>query len=176
MEYPFKEALIEAEQIGGATSSKELGILFCLALKSDVVVEVGCDFGRSTLIISRAAKEFYTIDNFSMQLDGPYYDHKAEFLRNKEKYNINVTLIEEDSVIAASKFEKIINLLFIDADHNPENVEKDIKAWLPKVRGYIAFHDYYNVSCIPYSEKIDELMSKYERLHHHDTLGVWKVG
>ena len=44
-----------------------------------------------------------------------------------------------------------------------------------KKGGYIAFHDYMNSSFIPYSEKIDELMSEYERISYIDMLGVWWI-
>ena len=35
-----------------------------------------------------------------------------------------------------------VDFLFIDGDHDYEQVKADIKAWLDKVVGKIAFHDY----------------------------------
>jgi predicted O-methyltransferase YrrM len=54
-------------------------------------------------------------------------------------------IIKEDSVLAASRFKDYsIDLVFIDGDHSYEGCNRDICAWLPKVKvgGLIGGHDY----------------------------------
>lgn len=56
-----------------------------------------------------------------------------------------VTLIESDSIEAASLFEdESIRFIFVDDTHNSAHIEKELRAWLPKIKrgAWIAGHDY----------------------------------
>lgn len=56
-----------------------------------------------------------------------------------------LSLLVEDSSVAAEKFpDEYFDYVYIDAQHEYDNVLKDIKAWLPKVKkgGFLAGHDY----------------------------------
>ena len=50
-----------------------------------------------------------------------------------------------DSLDAASQFAGgSIDMLYMDTDHSSEQVEREIDAWLPKIKngGFIAGHDF----------------------------------
>ena len=56
-----------------------------------------------------------------------------------------VYLYEGDSVAMAEKFEdNFFELIFVDGDHSPEGVKRDILAYYPKLKphGLLLFHDY----------------------------------
>ena len=68
-----------------------------------------------------------------------------KFLSNIEPVRHIVNPIRMKSVDAAKLYDdKSLDLVFIDAGHTYDDVQADIKAWLPKVRdyGFIAGHDY----------------------------------
>jgi len=56
-------------------------------------------------------------------------------------YKDEFHLIISDSADAAKYFDKV-DFVFIDAAHDYDSVKRDIEAWLPKVTGVIAGHDY----------------------------------
>ncbi len=56
-----------------------------------------------------------------------------------------VTLIESDSIKAADLFaDNSVRFIFVDDTHNSPHVEKELRAWLPKIKRptWIAGHDY----------------------------------
>ena len=79
-----------------------------------------------------------------------YEGYKVKDIYEMYKYNVRpvkkyITEIKGYSDEVADKFEDgSLDFVFIDADHEQEQVRKDILAWLPKVRkgGIISGHDY----------------------------------
>ncbi len=155
-----------ADKITGATTREELQKLAELS-KDKTVVEMGCDLGRSSVLLASVANKFYTVDNFSYRAEA-----KEHFLKNMT--GLNYTLLEEDSSNASTKVTEPIDVLFIDGDHTAPSVEIDIKSWVPKVKvgGYVALHD-CNHYFEGYDDKVDELLGKDCEIV--GTLRVYKI-
>jgi hypothetical protein len=57
----------------------------------------------------------------------------------------NVTIIREDSLIAANRFpDGFFDWIYIDAGHSFKSCYSDLTVWYPKIKvgGYLAGHDY----------------------------------
>lgn len=122
--------------------------------KNGTICEIGVFKGRSLCSIADIILSnnitVYAVDTFK----GTPGEHSEEevrgmqqtFLDNLHKYGLeeHVIVICMDSISASKKIsDKIIDLLFIDADHSKEAVISDIRNWLPKVKrfGIVAGHD-----------------------------------
>jgi hypothetical protein len=118
-----------------------------------VFVEVGCYKGRSIVyfleMMKRKNKDFIVCvaDWFKGTEDEPldtdFYD---EFIENIKEagYENDLSVFKMTSNDAAYKcINNEITACFIDANHEYEDVKKDILTWLPKVRpgGILAGHD-----------------------------------
>ena len=120
-------------------------------------VEVGAYKGRSTAfmaveIINSGKKiKFDVVDHWmgsSEHNDDIDVQNKTlyeTFIKNLEPVSDYLTPIRKDSVDAADEYaNNSLDLVFIDASHDYDSVNEDIKAWLPKVKpgGYIGGDDY----------------------------------
>jgi cephalosporin hydroxylase len=121
-------------------------------------VELGSWYGRSAVYmcneILKSGKDikFYTIDWF---LKSPLTVVKE----NLYEYDFAEVIKSETSDAARLFKDKTIDFCFIDADHSFNGVQHDIKAWLPKVRGYIAGHDYGNPRYPYLKDGVNELLN-----------------
>ena len=73
-----------------------------------------------------------------------YHDILPIFLKNTEPVKNYINPIHLDSIAASKLYaDKSLDLVFIDASHDYENVKNDIIHWLPKIKlgGIIAGHD-----------------------------------
>jgi predicted O-methyltransferase YrrM len=129
-----EEIIKKAENIYGAMSKKELETLYDFANilpPNSVVVEIGCYAGKSTAVLGG---------------DGirKGNDMRDLFLRNMESVGARFQLEYDFSHMVAKRFDKPIDLLFIDGDHTEVMLTVDCDYWLPKVRqdGIVIFHDY----------------------------------
>jgi predicted O-methyltransferase YrrM len=124
------------------------------------MVEVGCWHGES---IAHLAKKLIEVQRPSFELWGvdiweKWQTAHASRRDLKNAYAVyNQTLQEagvrhliKDLALPSIKAAKTFNdhsldFVFIDADHRPQSVFDDIRAWLPKLRtgGILAGHDYY---------------------------------
>lgn len=131
----------------------------CNQIKNGIVVEIGIFAGRSTAVMAPICinnnNKYYAIDNFiggsdqntEASIIHRQRDMKSIFIQNMEKLNLikNINLIIGDSSSSSVNFENdTIDFCFIDADHTPEAVQKDIDSWWPKIKnnGIIGGHDY----------------------------------
>lgn len=133
---------------------------------AEYVVEVGVGRGRTTRAVLRSdcndiIKEYWAVDPWSTVYSrdsgrrGKKQDFFDELAQNVYKYMCffpQLKIIRMPSVDASKLFlhykkyvtEKYFDLAFIDAEHDYENVKKDILAWHPLVKegGIICGHDY----------------------------------
>lgn len=125
--------------IWGWMSQPELRWLMAQAETMNSVAEVGCLHGRSAFALLTACEgEVWCVDPWDDAHDACYPSFKrscGQFpnLRIARGYSPNVA----DDVPE-------VDMVFIDGNHDYEQVMVDIGTWLPKARKLICGHDYCN--------------------------------
>jgi hypothetical protein len=79
------------------------------------------------------------LGNFSKETWNEIFKKVCERMGDKAE------VIRSKSVDAAEHFEQeTLDFVYLDGDHRPEEVKKDITAWFPKIKasGYIGGHDF----------------------------------
>jgi len=153
------ECLKKIEKIEGLLVPGQEKILFLLSSvlkRGSNIVEIGSFKGKSTACLSLGRKykdiKIYSIDTFE--------GNKKDFIRgrqfkkrnffNEYKNNLirlglfnNVIPIKGYSQEVGKKWNKPIDLLFIDGSHLYEDVKKDFELFYPWVNpgGFVLFHD-----------------------------------
>lgn len=104
-------------------------------------VEIGCWTGESSEIACQFCDLLICVDPW----EPPDFDNnEAMFLQRMAPYR-NVLRLKQFSHVAATFFTNAtFDLVYIDGMHDEENVTRDIKVWLPKIKhgGFLAGHDY----------------------------------
>jgi predicted O-methyltransferase YrrM len=111
------------------------------------VVELGSFAGVSSELFAIHCETLYCIDRWE-----PYWEIKQtermqtaeQRFDNMTKNYTNIVKMKSDSLDAVKNFEdESIDLIYIDSDHSSAQVDKEIRAWMPKVKptGLIAGHD-----------------------------------
>ena len=116
------------------------------------IVEIGSYCGGSTVIIGKEALRrnrdvhIYAIEPFDFHEDRYQWNYEEAFDKNIGDFEIaeNVKKIKDTSFNVAKTWDKEIDFIFIDGDHEYESVVKDINDFIPyvKIGGLFAFHDY----------------------------------
>lgn len=117
--------------------------------KGMTLVEIGAFEGDSTEIFCNWFKEVVTIDPWQSNIGDitntvnmdKVYDR---FCKRMIKYD-NITALRHYSYDIVSNFDdESIDIVYIDGSHKYNDVLRDLKDWLPKVKkdGFIAGHDY----------------------------------
>jgi predicted O-methyltransferase YrrM len=125
------------------------------------VVEIGSWQGRSTSFLARAVAEsgnggFFAIDHFrgNVGKEASYVvghedlsDLKGNFLANMERAGVAeaVNLLDMPNDQAAARLaDRQVRFLFIDGDHTPEGVRRDVELFFPMLvdGAIVAFDDY----------------------------------
>lgn len=120
-----------------------------------IIVEIGCAFGGSSaLLLSSKNPEtrLCSIDPFIKDSMGPLHATKEKCKKNvervlntlnKKEVMLDWTLYDDYSYNVAETWSELIDMIFIDGDHNYEAVRKDFEDWFPFVKkdGFILFHD-----------------------------------
>lgn len=130
----------------------------CEEIHDGIVIELGCYAGKSTAVMAPICKkngnEYYAIDNFwgtdpkdPATKNQRKRDMRAIFENNIKKMGLldYLEIHKIDSAAAAQMFvDGEVDFCFIDADHTPEGVMRDIVAWWPKIKvgGTLGGHDY----------------------------------
>lgn len=153
-----------ADSAKGWLAPEEAEELYALGLAADPrfpIVELGTYCGKSTMYLGAAAREIGTVlftvdhhrgspemapgqDCHDPEMVGPDGHDSLPFLRA----NLHAAGLEESvfpvvgpSATVGRYWGTDIGLLFIDAGHDEASVRADVDAWVPHVRGSVAFHD-----------------------------------
>jgi len=154
--------------VEGWMSLVDLLWLFNTAQNMNSIVEIGCWKGRSTLaLLSACTGMVYAVDHFqgsSGEPDSTTIEAKEKDIHSIFKSNIgereNLKLYKMSSMEAVKSFaDKSVDMVFIDSDHDYEEVRKDINAWLPKTIKMICGHD---IMKEPVRRAVTELVGDYK--------------
>ena len=114
----------------------------------DSIIEVGCWIGDTTKELLKSCKDVTVVDTFkgskgdATSIIAEARDIYKEFTENVGESE-NLTVLRGESVEMANKFTgKKVDMVFIDAGHDYDEVKADIEAWSPKCTKIIAGHDY----------------------------------
>jgi len=138
----------------------------------EIVVELGTYAGGTTIAMSEVIPEkakIITIDIFA--INGSSI--REATIENLKKYK-NVELWEMSTKQAAQLFDKAIDFLFVDADHQDDSILHDLTNWLPKVRrgGLVCFDDYDNDDFPNVSRRVEEQTSAWPIIGTADTIMI----
>ncbi len=116
--------------------------------KINTIAEVGAASGNHAKEMMQVLnpKLFYLVDCYSKKKDGNLDNRINAYnsLMGKIKLDNRYILIEEFSHIACNEVPNELDLVYIDAEHDYDNVKRDIACWYPKVRvgGILCGHDW----------------------------------
>ena len=114
------------------------------------VLEVGSWAGRSAIIMARAGARVTCVDTWegskndsgTQSYNGSRGRPLDVFRRNTAGLDIKAHVGKSPE--AAKDFaDHILDIVYIDAEHDYDSVMADIKAWMPKAKHAIAGHDYH---------------------------------
>lgn len=116
------------------------------------MVEVGSFEGASTLMFSLFVNKVYSVDcyDYTIPPTGRIRSMDKLFVRAEKKFIQrtkgikNIVKIRKTSVEAAKDFQDgSLDAVYIDAEHDIDNVRADIRAWRPKIKkgGCLCGHD-----------------------------------
>lgn len=116
--------------------------------KDSTIVELGSFSGISSELFALHCGKLYCVDPwlpYQEIMDVDKMSNAESNFNDMMKNYDNITKYKMTSLEASSMFENLsLDMVYIDNDHSSENVEKEIKMWLPKIKktGYIAGHDF----------------------------------
>ena len=126
-------------------SNKEGRLLYDLAERckgKGVIVEIGSWKGKSTICLAKGTKAGNNLKVYA--IDQQYATLKQfKYNINKEKVDDLIIPIVKTSKEAFTNFNKSIELVFIDGNHDYQFVKIDFRLWHSKLinGGIMAFHD-----------------------------------
>jgi len=145
------------KNVDGWFSDKEGELVYNLAKNctgKGVIVEIGSWKGKSTIWLGKGSKSgnevpIYAIDPHTGSSEHQKENKKIwtfeEFKKNIKNANVDdiITPIVKTSKDAAQNFDKPVEFIFIDGEHEHNFVKLDFDLWFPKVidGGIMAFHD-----------------------------------
>ena len=181
--------LTKAKAIKGWMGDTELSWLATQAATHHRIVEVGCWLGRSTRALAdNTPGQVIAVDHWEGPSDPKI---KAEcgwqegdwerFVENCDDLikRAKVIPFRLPSLEAAELFhrtERVVDMVFIDADHDYKNVYQDICAWWPLVEkgGLLAGHD-YSLEWPGVVSAVDEVIGAAKRQRGPGSIWYWEV-
>ncbi len=152
--------LVFPSEIKSAVTEVEVNKLAELA-QSRRVLELGTDFGRSTITMAQTARLVVTIDHCLASPFGPYPHTAIELLKNVARYDLQKKIIpivgwgdEVGRILRSASFD----MLFIDGHHTADSLSLDLRTLTHTLREnhVIAFHDYDESQFPDYKKEIDK--------------------
>jgi predicted O-methyltransferase YrrM len=128
---------------------------------NSVVCEIGSFKGASSTLFAYYCKQVYCVDYFNEE-----ENYEKHFDKNISDFN-NIIKIKHTSSNAVKLFEdNYFDLIYIDADHNYDEIKTDITIWKPKIKkgGLLAGHD-YQVRCDGVIRAVNELLEKPDKIY-----------
>jgi len=108
----------------------------------NTIVEVGVESGRHAIVMYKALlpKLFYLVDPYKQPESRNNYELAMISMKDAQNYKF----IVKPSHLAINDVPNELDLVYIDANHDYDNVKRDIACWYPKVRkgGIMCGHDY----------------------------------
>lgn len=132
------------EEPASQVTDGELEMLLHYSRGAAVVCELGCYEARSSVAFAlNTTGTVYAVDPFVGGRLGICYTEWVARIHRRREGASNLVFLKGLSGVVATRFESLIDFLFIDADHSYDAVKTDWEQWFPKVRknGYIALHD-----------------------------------
>jgi predicted O-methyltransferase YrrM len=115
--------------------------------KDSIVCELGSFQGASSELFALMCKQVYCIDFFDPNVTADFgHPYEVDFDNSVRKYT-NVVKIKADTNEAYKQFDDhMFSMCYVDANHDYEQVRKDIINYFPKVKhgGIMAGHDVIN--------------------------------
>ncbi len=112
------------------------------------MAEIGSFRGRSTLCMAAGLR--HRGHDTILAIDPHVYRTEAELRENIEHFEASryVEPVAAPSAAAAVACRRPLRLIFIDGNHEKENVEADVRAWLPHLvpGGLLLLHDSTDLS------------------------------
>lgn len=169
-----------AQTIEGWMDNDELSFLASEAEKCSLILEVGSWKGRSACALAANCPGIVIcVDTWQGNLQANYAsgldrEFLNSFLENTKPFK-NIWPMPVDSMRAASMLAFIdvqFDMIFIDADHNYENVKAEILAFLPLLKsgGVLCGHDYTHEDWPGVKKAVDELFSEVRLIN-----SIWTV-
>ena len=105
------------------------------------MIEIGSHLGESTCIFAGSGlfKTVWSVDIFN---NSGYYEIYEK--NRKRNYPDIIHPIKNTSANAAKEWNNgLVDMIYIDADHNYKSIREDIDLWAPKIKkgGIISGHD-----------------------------------
>lgn len=147
---------------------------------SNVGVEIGVLFGDFSDMILEILKpkELFLIDPYrpsrtkygsAMNFLPTAYSNEEDYLEMIKRFNDEIKAgqvisIKDFSYNAVSSFEnKSLDFIYMDASHKYDDVERDLKDWLPKLKdnGFMCGHDYTEHPDFGVTQAVDEFCKEH---------------
>lgn len=159
---------IFAEDIVSGVTRDECHRLSALAA-GKVFLELGSQFGRSTIAIASTASRVHAVDWHRGDNHAGFVDSLPQFLANLDRYAVRnqviVHLGKNEDILPAFRPGQF-DAAFIDSFHTEDAVRSDTQLVLPLVKrnGVIAFHD-FNVTQFPGVKHVVESLVAEKECH-----------
>jgi len=136
------------------------------------IVEIGCEYGRSTSLLMQIARARDFSDPHLVDPFLTYSGHPSvPFIRMMIKIGYPFHLHVMTTTRAYPCLPLFINLVHFDGAHHTEGLEADCELLLPRLvhGGYAVFHDYGRDSLYEVKQVVDAMTKRWRRVGLKET-------